>query len=155
VNLWDVLNTVASGTVGAGATLLAGRLARRDQRHDQYRQLIETIFELAEQAHTDVMGEFALTVPSEDIDPALLARERDRHVDRFAKVGLTLGLIRSKLMLVKSGSARNAYNAYSKLVADEMGRAIAGQLTAEELAGRVVPQLRAYLVQMQQELSSS
>lgn len=154
MNGWDVLNTLVSGFIGAGGALFVGRLSRRDQVQDRNRALIESVFELVERTHADVMGELAIAVTSdEDLDPEALAAYREKHLDRFAQVGISLGIIRSKLLLLHSDAASTEFNNYAQLVVTSMERATAGQVTKQQLANEVVPQLRGHLAGIQQALS--
>jgi DNA-binding transcriptional regulator YdaS (Cro superfamily) len=64
-----------------------------------------------------------------------------------------LGIIRSKLLLLHSDAASTEFNNYAQLVVTSMERATAGQVTKQQLANEVVPQLRGHLAGIQQALS--
>jgi hypothetical protein len=157
MNFWDVTNQVLTLSV---TSFVAFRVAKMSRQHDDKRDrrkvrqdAAQAIAELFEQTHADILNEFALmmseqasaTLPIEERQKADrdLLRFKEESIGRYSRIGLSLGVIRVKLMMLKSPTAISALTEYVKYFDDSSGQISRNALAKQTIVNETIPKLRS------------
>jgi hypothetical protein len=169
MNGWDVLNSAITLSV---SSFVAFRVAKKSLEHSERQnqlrrreEMITAIGEMFEQAHSDALNEFILAMTALDLakapeehrpglDRAFTQLKMD-SVEKYRRAGLSFGVIRFKLAMLKAPLAIDALREYVKYF-DETSREASQQaLSAETIKNETVPQLRSLAKHFEDALTES
>lgn len=166
MNGWDVLSTTITLSI---SSFIALRVARSSREHDDKRdrrrvrqETAHAIAELFEQTHADALNEFALCISMADVaalpdqqrGPAeyVLAPFMEKSIERYGRIGLSLGVIRVKLMMLKAPKAIVELTKYVECFDRASGEASGGRVD-KDVIKKTVPHLRALAKRFEESIA--
>lgn len=148
------------GIIGALVTAcFAFRSAKISRDHDDKRdrrrvrqETVDAILELFEQTHSDVLAEFALVMSKSRVaDLPAEKREQAEHdllpftkesIARYSRIGASFGVIRAKVIMLKSPKALEALTEYMRCFEQASSEASQRRMSNERVEQMAV-QLRS------------